>query len=96
TLERNYATLRSPAGLAFKQFIARDPAGIALPALRKLQLLQYDQQFELYDNHILTRDGKQLILFLTPEYPKNNTAENAVFLEKLDQLLETFQQQYPT
>ena len=95
TLERNYATLRSPAGLAFKQFIARDPAGIATPALRKLQLLQYDQQFELYDNHILTRDGRQLILFLTPAYPKNNTAENAAFLEKLDLLLEDFQQRYP-
>lgn len=95
TLERNYATLRSPAGLAFKQFIARDPAGIATPALKKLQLLQYDQQFELYDNHILTRDGKQLILFITPVYPKNNTAENAVFLEKLDQLLAEFSTRYP-
>ncbi len=95
TLERNYATLRSPAGLAFKQFIARDPAGIATPALKKLQLLQYDQQFELYDNHILTRDGKQLILFITPVYPKNNTAENAVFLEKLDLLLADFNTRFP-
>ncbi len=91
TLERNYATLRSPAALAFKQFIARDPAGIATPALKKLQLLQYDQQFELYDNHILTRDGKELILFITPAYPKNNTAKNAAFLNELDQLIASFQ-----
>ncbi len=96
TLERNYATLRSPAGLAFKQFIARDPAGIATPALKKLQLLQYDQQFELYDNHILTRDSKQLILFITPVYPKNNTAENAVFLKKLDQVLAEFKTRFPS
>lgn len=95
TLERNYSTLRSPAGLAFKQFIARDPAGIATPALRKLQLLQYDQQFELYDNHIITRDGRQLVLFITPVYPKNSTAENAVFLEGLDQLIEQFKTQHP-
>lgn len=95
TLQRNYNALQSPAALAFKQFIARDPAGIASGALRKLQLLQYDQQFELYDNHILTRDGKKLILFLTPAYPKNNTAENARFLELLDELIAGFQQRHP-
>ncbi|HEY8398791.1 MAG TPA: 1-acyl-sn-glycerol-3-phosphate acyltransferase [Flavihumibacter sp.] len=95
TLERNYSTLRSPAGLAFKQFIARDPAGIASPALRKLQLLQYDQQFELYDNHIITRDGRQLVLFITPVYPKNNTAENAIFLGGLDRLIDRFQARHP-
>lgn len=95
TLERNYRTLTSPAGLALKQFIAKDPSGISSPALKKLQLLQYDQQFELYDNHIITRDGRQLILFITPAYPKNNTGKNAEFLDGLDKVIDSLQLNHP-
>lgn len=96
TLERNYRTLSSPAGLALKQFIAKDPSGISNLALKKLQLLQYDQQFELYDSHILTRDLQKAILFITPAFPKNNTGENAMFLQGLDRLIDSLQDAHPT
>lgn len=96
TLERNYRTLSSPAGLALKQFIAKDPSGISNLALKKLQLLQYDQQFELYDSHILTRDLQKAILFITPAFPKNNTGENAKFLQGLDRLIDSLQDAHPT
>jgi 1-acyl-sn-glycerol-3-phosphate acyltransferase len=94
-LEKNYRTLSSPAGLALKQFIAKDLAGISSPALKRLQLLQYDQNFELYDNHIVTRDHKKLVLFITPAFPKNNTGKNAIFLKQLDQVLDSLQRIHP-
>ncbi|MBZ5858880.1 trifunctional MMPL family transporter/lysophospholipid acyltransferase/class I SAM-dependent methyltransferase [Flavihumibacter profundi] len=95
TLEKNFRILTAPSGLALKQFIAKDPAGISNPALKKLQLLQYDQHFELYDSHILTRDLKKLVLFISPAYPKNNTGKNAIFLQGLDRLLDSLQHIHP-
>lgn len=87
TLEQNLRTLTSPAGFALKSMISRDPVGISFLALKKVQQLQYDENFELYDNCIMTADRKNLLLFITPKYPPNNTGRNALMLEKLDSLI---------
>ncbi|HRQ50003.1 MAG TPA: glycerol acyltransferase, partial [Agriterribacter sp.] len=87
TLQQNIQTLTSPAGIAFKNMISNDPVGISFIALKKLQQLQYDENFELYDNAVVTRDHKNLLLFITPAYPPNNTGENALFLKGLDSLI---------
>ncbi|HTN08451.1 1-acyl-sn-glycerol-3-phosphate acyltransferase [Agriterribacter sp.] len=87
TLERNIQILSSPAGLAFKNMISNDPVGISFIALKKLQQLQYDENFELYDNAVITKDHKTLLFFITPAYPPNNTGKNALFLEGLDSLV---------
>lgn len=89
TLEKNFRTLTAPSGLALKQFIARDPAGIAGIALKKLQLLQYDQQFTLYDGHIITQDQQQLVIFVSPAFPKNNTAANGKLIDGLDHIIDS-------
>jgi 1-acyl-sn-glycerol-3-phosphate acyltransferase len=87
TLQRNIQTLTSPAGIAFKNMISNDPVGISFIALKKLQQLQYDENFELYDNAVITKDHKNLLLFITPVYPPNNTGKNAFFLKGLDSLV---------
>ncbi|MCC7524766.1 MAG: 1-acyl-sn-glycerol-3-phosphate acyltransferase [Chitinophagaceae bacterium] len=87
TLERNIQTLISPAGLALKRMISEDPVGISFIALKKLQELRYDENFELYDNAVITKDHKHLLLFITPRYPPNNTGKNALFLKGLDSLI---------
>ncbi|MFT3945552.1 MAG: 1-acyl-sn-glycerol-3-phosphate acyltransferase [Agriterribacter sp.] len=87
TLEHNLQILASPTGFALKNIIANDPAGISFIALKKLQQLQYDENFELYDNCVMTRDQKTLLLFLTPAYPPNNTGKNQVFLNELDSII---------
>ncbi len=89
TLEQNIRTLTSPAGFALKSMISKDPVGISFIGLKKLQQLQYDDNFELYDNYVVTKDLKNLLLFITPEYPPNNTGKNAVMLEKLDSIIES-------
>ena len=89
TLEQNFRTLTSPAGIALKQMISNDPVGITFLGLKKLQQLQYDENFELYDNYVVTKDQKHLMLFITPAYPPNNTGKNAVLLEKLDSIINT-------
>jgi uncharacterized protein len=87
TLSSNYKQLVSPAGMAFKKIIVKDPVGISRIVLKKLQALQYSDDVELYDNYFLSRDHRYLLFFITPTFPSNDTGNNGKFLEKLDQLI---------
>jgi 1-acyl-sn-glycerol-3-phosphate acyltransferase len=84
TLAGDVKTLSSPAGLALKSMIVHDPVGITFLGLKKLRRLQYDDNFELYDQYVLTRDHRYLLMFLTPRYPVNNTGMNARLLRGID------------
>jgi uncharacterized protein len=89
TLEKNIRTLSSPAGLAFKTIIVNDPVGISMLGLKKLQQLQYDDNFELYDSYIVTKNQQHLMLFITPAYPPGNTGKNQVLLDGIDALTDS-------
>jgi predicted exporter len=89
TLEKNIRTLTSPAGIALKNIISKDPVGISLIGLKKLQQLQYDDNFGLYDSYIVTKDYKHLMLFITPAYPPNNTGMNGLLLKGLDHIIDS-------
>ncbi|MBS1573738.1 MAG: glycerol acyltransferase, partial [Bacteroidetes bacterium] len=91
TLEQDIQLLSSPSGIALKSVIAKDPTGISFIALKKLQQLQYDDNFELYDNHIVTKDNKHLLLFVTPVYPAGNTGKNILFFNSLDSVINQLQ-----
>jgi len=84
SLENDIRTLTSPAGIALKKMITNDPIGISFLGLKKMQQLQYDEHFELFDNYVITKDHKSLLLFITPAYPPNNTGKNAIFLKGID------------
>ncbi len=88
TLKQNFRTLTSPSGFALKSMISKDPVGITFLGLKKLQQLQYDENFELYDNYILTKDRQHLMLFITPAFPPGNTAKNALLIKGLDSLID--------
>lgn len=87
TLGQDFRTLTSPAGIALKNMISNDPVGITFLGLKKIQQLQYDENFELYENYVVTKDQKHLLIFITPAFPPNNTGKNALLLEGLDSLV---------
>lgn len=87
TLAQNFKTLTSPAGMALKEMISNDPVGISSLGLKKLQQLQYDENFELYDSYVVTKDQKHLLLFVTPAFLPANTGKNAFLLEGLDNII---------
>ncbi|MEP7141887.1 MAG: glycerol acyltransferase, partial [Ferruginibacter sp.] len=89
TLEQNFRTLSSPAGFALKSMISNDPVGISFLGLKKLQQLQYDENFELYDSYIVTKDQRHLLMFIQPAYPPNNTGKNALLLKGLDEVIDS-------
>lgn len=89
TLAYDYRTLTSPAGIALKSIISNDPVGISFIGLKKLQELQYDKNFELLDNYVVTKNHQNLLMFITPAYLPNNTGKNGVLIKGLDQLIDS-------
>ncbi len=87
-LEENYRQLISPSGVVMKRVIVEDPLGFSFLVLKKLKQLQYDENFELYDNYIITKDHRHILFFIQPLYPPNETGNNAKFLEALQQIIE--------
>jgi len=95
TLAKAHKILLSPAGMVAKQWIARDPVGIVPLAFRKLQALQFDPGYELYNGYIFSQDGKRLTLLLDLVHPASETGRNAAFFKKVDMLLAQWQKNQP-
>src|ERR1044072_1635243 len=95
TLQHNYQTLISPAGLVLKKVIQADPVGMSWIGIRKLQQLQLDEQYALYDGYIMTKDQRHLLMFITPAKPPNATGKNATFLQLLQDTMQAVQWRNP-
>jgi 1-acyl-sn-glycerol-3-phosphate acyltransferase len=89
-LQKDIQTLASPAGFVMEKFISRDPLGIGNPAFKKIRRLQYDENFDLYSGHVITKDGKHMLLFISPAFPSGNTGKNSQLLEGMDKIISEF------
>nr|MBP6625533.1 MMPL family transporter [Chitinophagaceae bacterium] len=87
-LENSLHQLSTPNGLALKSFIQKDPLGMSFMALNKLKDLQQDEQTELYDGYVMTKDQRYLTFFIHTTYPASDTKHN----EGLEELLSATQQ----
>ena len=86
-LEENYRRLVSPSGLALKRVIVNDPLGYSFLVLRKLQQLQFDPNYDLYDDYIVSKDRRTLMMFIEPEFDPQDTRHNTEFLKEMDQMI---------
>ncbi|MBX2965387.1 MAG: 1-acyl-sn-glycerol-3-phosphate acyltransferase [Cyclobacteriaceae bacterium] len=89
-IKQQYRQLISPSGLALKKLITSDLAGFSYLVLKKLLQLQYDENFEIYDSHILTKDKRHLIFFVQPGYSANETGKNTDFVKALNEITKSF------
>jgi uncharacterized protein len=94
-LNSNYRQLISPAGIVTHKIIVKDPMGISFLPMKKLQQLQVDDNFELYNNFIVTRDYRHLVLFVEPVYAPNDTGNNSKLLDELNRISETITGDFP-
>lgn len=83
-VESNYISLVSPTSLVTKEFIKKDPLGITFLGIKKLNALNISKDFKLEDNYIVTKDGKNLLLFIDPINKSNDTKNNEVFVNSLN------------
>lgn len=84
TLRSDYKTLLSPSGMVMGKFIKRDPLNITPLALKKIQTLQFDENFASNEGYIQTLDHKHLLVFISPAFPPTETTKNRVFLKALE------------
>ncbi len=82
---RNYKTLISPSGIIAKDILLKDPLGLSLIAIKKLQKLSFGTDFNLQNGFLVSADKKHILLFITPTTDAGETAKNTTFVEQLYQ-----------
>ena len=85
-VKSNYKSLIAPTGIVSRDFILKDPLGISFIALKKMQQLSIGDDFELQNGFIVTKDKKNLLLFITPKLPTNETDKNTYFVQQLNNI----------
>ncbi len=84
SLEQNYKQLLSPISVVLKGNILNDPIGITPYALKHIQGLQSNDNFELNSGYVCTKDKKHLLFFIMPAERSSETIKNAQLLAALD------------
>lgn len=84
SMSRASSILGVPAANPIKNVVLNDPSGISFLALKKLQQLQYEDNFTLHDNHFVTKDKKTLLVFITPLFGAGNTGKNQQLFQLID------------
>lgn len=92
--EANYRTLISPSGIVSKDIILKDPLGLSFIALKKLRQLGVSDDFFLKDGFLVSKDEKNILLFITPKFSSSETAENSKFAEQLYALQNSLDKKY--
>ncbi len=86
TIEESYKALSSPLGLITRKYIVKDPLNLTMIGLEKLSELQLANVFELYNGFWITKDHKNILLFITSNQEPNETAKNTVFVDRLNHI----------
>ena len=93
-VKRVYKQLLSPMG-ALTKMLVKDPLGLASYPLRRMREQQFDSNFDLYQNHIVTVDRKHLIFFVQLSHPPNETSINAKLIEGIEDVRNRYATVYP-
>ncbi|KAA2216263.1 MMPL family transporter [Chryseobacterium sediminis] len=93
-VENNYISLVSPTSLVTKEFIKKDPLGLTFLGIKKLNALNISKDFKLEDSYIVTKDGKNLLLFIDPRNKSNDTKANEVFVDQLNSIKDGINKQF--
>ncbi|WP_343642858.1 MMPL family transporter [Chryseobacterium sp.] len=93
-VENNYISLVSPTSLVTKEFIKKDPLGLTFLGIKKLNALNISKDFKLEDSYIVTKDGKNLLLFIDPKNKSNDTKANEAFVDQLNTIKDGINKQF--
>lgn len=85
-ISNDLRNLLSPASFTMKQMIIRDPVGMGSMALGKLGSYQNDENYQVVNGCIFSRDLQNLMLFITPVYPSKETSKNTEFVKNLNRI----------
>lgn len=95
-MRKNYTNLLSPAGIALRSYIQRDPLGLGGNTLKHLQDFQLETNYEIDNGHIFSKDGGTLLMFITPVFGTGSTGKNDKLIQVLEDELQQIEKTYPT
>ena len=90
----HYKILISPGGLVAKQRIREDPFNLVATPLMALRHLRFESNLGLYEGFLMTEDQKNLLMFIRPALPTNETDKNGLFVDKLMDISTQLNQKY--
>ncbi|MCG9972304.1 MMPL family transporter [Christiangramia crocea] len=93
-LDSGYRQLMSPTGFVTKDYFLADPLGFTNLGLSKLQELQVGDNFGIYKNYLITKDRKNIILFLDSALPSSETNRNQDFIIALEEITGSLNSEY--
>ncbi len=94
TVQSNYKTLISPSGIIAKNMIRKDPLGLSFRALKKLENLKISDEFEIHNGFLTTNNKRNILLFIKPKLPVNETDANTGFVDKLYDISSNLNKKY--
>lgn len=86
-VNRNFKTLMSPASAVLKKNVITDPLGMAPMGLLKLQQMQFSDNYQIYNSHIITKDNHNLLFFVVPAHGSSETKQNTLLLAKVNEYI---------
>ncbi|MAN26541.1 MULTISPECIES: MMPL family transporter [Mesonia] len=93
-LEGVYKSLVSPSGFLTKKFVLNDPLQLSSLGLTKLKSLELQTGFRIYDNFLVSEDGKNLLLLITPNQAYADASSQAKFADFLYNTIDQLNQKH--
>ncbi len=93
--DRDREMLMFPSGGLLSENISRDPLNLFTPVLSKLQGLQQENKFEMYDGYIFTPDMSRAIVMLSSPFGNSETDKNSQLLQLLTSGIEQMNARFP-
>jgi len=94
SIKSNFKTLVSPASMAIKKYITKDPLHFTPIVLDKLKTFQVGDNYDIYQNRIFTKDKKNLSFFITSAHPSGETQKNSELIHALNQTIDSLEQSF--
>ena len=88
SIEGVYKSLVSPSGILTKRFVLNDPFQLSSLGLTKLKSLELQTGFRIYKNFLVHKNGKNLLLLITPNSNYSDAASQANFADFLNSTVE--------
>lgn len=88
-INSDYKTLLSPSSMVFGKFIKKDPINLTPLALKKLQNLKFDENFDVHEGYIMTRDKKNLMMFISSSVSTTDNDKSKIFFDSLDEIIKS-------
>ncbi|MCM1555793.1 MAG: 1-acyl-sn-glycerol-3-phosphate acyltransferase, partial [Bacteroides sp.] len=92
-VRRCFDIVASPSGAFMGRNCLRDPLGMGLPLLSGLERFGRQTDYDIYAEHIFSKDGSVMFLFADPVNGMGSTGENDAFVSRFEQMLAQVRQE---